>query len=80
MSLRSKLNRLERLAPSRGECRNPLVLGPPDIFPGERSVVEARCKSDAASPCLIGDGCRDCPDPVRRRWSPLVIIAGKATT
>jgi hypothetical protein len=34
-----RLELLERLAPRRGECRKPLVLGPPDIFPGERAEV-----------------------------------------
>jgi hypothetical protein len=74
MNLRSKLRRLETLAP-RGECRKPLVLGPPGIFPGERSTVEAWCREQAASPCLVGEGCRDCPDPVRRRYPTLVLVA-----
>jgi len=42
MTLRSKsmrLVRLEELAAPRGVCRRPLVLGPPEIFPGQRAAV-----------------------------------------
>jgi len=74
-SIPGRLERLERIAPRRGECRKPLVLGPPDIFPGERAAVEAWCKERAASPCLVEGGCRGCPDPVRRSWSTVLVVA-----
>jgi hypothetical protein len=73
MNLRSKLRRLEVLAP-HGQCRKPLVIGPPEIFPGERSAVEAWCREQAASPCLVGAGCHDCPDPKRRGCSVLLMV------
>jgi hypothetical protein len=75
MTLRSRVNRLERLAPGRGECRKPLVLGPPEVFPGERAEVESWCREQAASLCLVGSGCRDCPDLAMRRWSVVSIVA-----
>jgi hypothetical protein len=74
VTIRRRLDRLEDLAP-RGECRRPLVLGPPDIFPGERAEVEAWCREQAASPCLVGGGCRDCPEPAMRRWFVVTVVA-----
>jgi hypothetical protein len=71
MTIRRRLVRLEHLAP-RGECRKPLVLGPPEVFPGESAEVEAWCREQAASPCLAG--CRDCPDAAMRRWSVVSVV------
>jgi len=74
MNLRPRLNRLEQLAAPRGECRKPLSLAPPDLFPGDRATVEAWCNEQAASPCLVEGGCRDCPDPARRSWSVVTMV------
>jgi len=76
MNLRHRLNRLE-LAVPRGECRKPWVIGPPEIFPGERAEVEAWCREQAASPCLVAGGCPDCPDPVLRQVRTAIVVAGK---
>ena len=75
MTIRRRIDRLELLAAPRGECRKPLTLGPPDIFPGDRAKVEAWCKEQAASPCLVGGGCKDCPDPKWRSSRPVLIVA-----
>ena len=75
MRIRRRIDRLELVAKPRGECRKPLLLGPPDIFPGDRAKVEAWCREQAASPCLVEGGCRDCPDPERRSWSTVLIVA-----
>jgi hypothetical protein len=53
---------------------NSLAARSPGIFPGERDDVEARCREQAASPCLVSGGCCECPDPIRRGMSVITVV------